>query len=88
MIETEDVIFIQASEDDIVKTLLKYYTKTLDFDLAYSKQRYRGNQAGKNDIKRDVNPFNVKRQLLASINTSTQTRFTLVYDPVSFTRQS
>ena len=45
-------IFIQASEDDKDKTLLKYYAKTIVFVLAYSKQRYRGNQAGNNDVKR------------------------------------
>ena len=44
--------FIQASEDDKDKTLLKYYAKTIVFDLAYSKQVYRGNQAGNNDVKR------------------------------------
>ena len=34
------------------KTLLKYYAKTIVFDLAYSKQRYRGNQTGNNDVKK------------------------------------
>ena len=44
--------FIQASEDDKDKTLLKHYAKIIVFDLAYSKQRYRGNQTGNNDVKR------------------------------------
>ena len=44
-----------SSEDDRDKTLLKYYAKTIVFDLAYSKQRYRGKQAGNNDVKRFLN---------------------------------
>ena len=43
---------IQASEDDKDKTFLKYYAKTIVFDLAYLKKRNRGNQAGNNDAKR------------------------------------
>ena len=46
--------FIHASKDDKDKTLLKYYAKTIVFDLAYSKQRYQGNQAGNNVVKRLV----------------------------------
>ena len=42
----------KASEVDYDKILLKYYAKTIVFDLAYSKQRYRGNHAGNNDVKR------------------------------------
>ena len=44
--------FIKTSEEDKDKTLLKYYANTIVFDLAFSKQRYRGNQAENIDVKR------------------------------------
>ena len=47
------IFFIQASEDDKGKTLVKYHAKNKEFFvLAYSKQRYRGNQAGNSDVNR------------------------------------
>ena len=49
--EYKDIWKLKSSDDDKDKTLLKYYAKTIFFDLAYSKQRYQGNQAGNNDVK-------------------------------------
>ena len=55
------IFFIQASEDDKGKTLVKYHAKKQEFFvLAYSKQKYRGNQAGKNDVKRVLMKFTKK----------------------------